>query len=336
VSWLSGVLIAAAVVTTRADDSSSSMAATVPTLPRAAPGSRKELPDALKKAVPVSISDLRTIQDHVTALVPKVSPAVVAVEIGFSSGSGVVISSDGLVLTAGHVAGRPNRDVKFIFPDGKVAHGRTIGADHDADTGLMRITDPGPWPNVPVGDLKHARLGDWVLALGHPGGFDAQRSLVVRLGRIISLVPGVLQSDCTISPGDSGGPLFDMHGRVIAIHSAISTSLDENFHVPITDVFDTWTELVSSTIPRPHLGATVVDDPPGCRLTAVESNSPAAMAGLKVGDHVVRVDGRDIVAAASLMRWLEETDPGDTLTLQVKRDDKTLSFALKLAPYIPK
>ena len=91
-----------------------------------------------------------------------------------------------------------------------------------------------------MGDLEQARIGDWVLALGHPGGFDLRRSLVVRLGRIIRLAPDALQTDCTISPGDSGGPLFDMHGRVIGIHSAISSSVAENFHVAVTEFYDSW------------------------------------------------------------------------------------------------
>src|SRR5208282_4466201 len=149
-------------------------------------------------------ADLRAIQQQVEALVPKVSPAVVAVEIDSASGSGVVISADGLVLTAGHVYENPEREVRFEFPNGKTAYGKTLGLDEDADTGLMRITDPGPWPYAALGDLKQARLGDWVLALGNPGGFDRKRSLVVRLGRLICVTPGVLQTDCTISPGDSG------------------------------------------------------------------------------------------------------------------------------------
>ena len=90
-----------------------------------------------------------------------------------------------------------------------------------------------------------------MLALGHPGGFDLRRSLVVRLGRIIRLETDALQTDCTISPGDSGGPLFDMHGRVIGIHSAISTSPAENFHVSVTEFYDSWDELVRARQRRP-------------------------------------------------------------------------------------
>jgi len=214
--------------------------------PKPAPANPKQLAAAFAKATPSSIADLQSMQQRVEALVTLVSPTVVAVEIGLHSGSGVVISQDGLVLTAGHVSGRPGREVLFTFPDGRTVHGKTLGVDHDSDTGLMKITDPGIWPHAATGELNHARLGDWVLALGHPGGFDPRRSLVVRLGRIIRIVPEALQTDCTISPGDSGGPLFDMYGRVIGIHSAISTSLTANFHVPITDFYQTWDQMVKT------------------------------------------------------------------------------------------
>ncbi len=222
----------------------------IPAVPKPAPARRSDLPDAFNKSVPASIADLKAIERHVKALAARVSPSVVAVKVDDGNGSGVIISADGLVLTAGHVCGGPDRKVdkvEFTFPDGKTARGKTLGLNEESDTGLMRITDPGPWPHVAVGELEHTRIGDWVLALGHPGGFDLRRSLVVRLGRLIELAPGVLQTDCTISPGDSGGPLFDMHGRVIGIHNAISISPADNFHVPITEFYDTWDSLVKGT-----------------------------------------------------------------------------------------
>jgi len=212
----------------------------LPPVPRPTPARRADLPAALTKPVPTSIADLRVIEQHVKALVARVSPTVVAVEVGTGSGSGVIISADGLVLSAGHVCGRPGRVVRFTFPDGKTARGKTLGVNLDNDTGLMKITDRGPWPYAAMGDLDQAQVGDWVLALGHPGGFDLKRSLVVRLGRIIEVAEDALQTDCTISPGDSGGPLFDMHGRVIGIHSAISSSLAGNYHVPVTEFYDDW------------------------------------------------------------------------------------------------
>ena len=111
------------------------------------------MPAGFGKAAPASIADLKAIEQHVKALAARVSPAVVAVEVGSGSGSGVVISADGLVLTAGHVCGGPGRNVRFTFPDGKTARGKTVGVNRESDTGLMRITDRGPWPHAAVGDL---------------------------------------------------------------------------------------------------------------------------------------------------------------------------------------
>jgi serine protease Do len=309
----------------------------IPAAPKPTPARRADLPTAFIGNAPTSLADLRSMERHVKALAARVSPAVVEVEVGNGSGSGVVISADGLVLTAGHVCGRPDRSVRFTFPDGKTARGKTVGVADDSDTGLMRITDRGPWPHAAMGDLKQARVGDWVLALGHPGGFDLRRSLVVRLGRIVKFLPGALQTDCTISPGDSGGPLLDMHGRVIGIHSAISTSVAENFHVAVTEFYDSWDQLAKGTsgdtqvsAPRAYVGATGADDPAGCRLTEVDENSPASRAGLKVGDVVLRVNGREIRLAAAFQRWVSEARSGDTLNIEIQRGEEVLSVRVKL------
>jgi len=309
---------------------------TRPIMPQPVRVNPKDLPVAFSKPAPTSVSDLREIQDHVAALVSRVSPAVVEVEVGNASGSGVVISEDGLVLTAGHVGEWAGRKVTFTFPNGKTARGTTVGVDEDSDTGLMMITDPGHWPHVNVGEMSHARLGDWTLALGNPGGFDLKRSLVARLGRIVRLMPGVVQTDCTIFPGDSGGPLFDMYGRVIAIHTAIASSAVENFHVPISEFFDTWNHLTAPP-PKPpparplaYSGLSVNDDAAGCRLSKIEKSSPAAKADLKVGDHLLSVNGRRIEVSAMFRHWLADSDPGEILQLEIKRGQKVLQVPIKL------
>ena len=311
----------------------------LPEAPKPTPTYRSDLRPAFTKEVPVTLDDLKTMEQHVKALAERVSPAVVAVEIGSSTGSGVVISADGLVLTAGHVCGAVDRQVSFTFPNGKTAHGKTVGVNFENDTGLMRITDRGTWPHAEMGDLRQARNGDWVLALGHPGGLDVRRSLVVRLGRIIRMDDDALQTDCTLSPGDSGGPLFDMHGRVIGIHSAISTPMAENFHVAVTAFYNGWDRLVKAPAPKnkadqpqAYVGATGVDDADGCRLTKVDEDGPAARAGLKPGDLVVKVDGREVKLYASFWHWVAQAEPGDTLNIEVKRGDQLLSLEIKVEP----
>lgn len=300
--------------------------------PKPAPVKREDLPLALRQDAPSSLEDLKSIEAHVQGLVARISPAVVAVRVEGATGSGVVISEDGFVLCAAHVCNEPNRDVRLVFPDGRSARGKTLGTNHETDAGLMKITDPGRWPHVDIGDLEQARLGDWVLALGHPGGFDRHRSMVVRLGRIIRLGSGALQTDCTIVSGDSGGPLFDTHGRVIGIHSRISESSAANFHVPIAAYHASWDRLVRGDNwgarrpePRSYVGVRGVDHPDGCRLEQVEENSPASKADLKVGDIVTKVNGQKVKDYDSFREFVTGTKPGEDLTLDVKRDDKEMS-----------
>ena len=330
---LAAVLLAA-IATTPAPESGSPAAAWPEPVPT--PVRRSDLPGAFTREVPASLDDLRAIQTRVEKLVADLSSSVVAVQIGQISGSAVIISTNGLVLTAGHVCGRPNRDVRLLFPDGRTQRGKTLGVDLGSDIGLIRITDPGSWPAVKLGDLKPVRVGDWVLALGHPGGFDRQRSLVARLGRIIQAEPEALRTDCTITTGDSGGPLFDLSGRVIGVHSFISESTADNYHIPVSHLYAGWNQLVrggsgAPAPPRVYVGASSVDGTGGCRLAAVEKDSPASQAGLRTGDLVLKVDGRAIKASAAFQRWIAEGQPGETLDLEIERDGHQLTVTVKLA-----
>ncbi len=214
--------------------------------PKPATIKREDLPLAFTRIAPGSVDELKTFEKHIEKLVSRISGAVVAVQVGRATGSGVVISEDGLVLSAAHVCRQPNREVIFTFASGKTARGRTLGTNHDVDAGLMKISAQGKWPHVEIGDLQGARTGDWVLGLGHPGGFEPDRAVVVRLGRLIRIGGASLQTDCTLLGGDSGGPLFDMYGRVIGIHSKIGDSTSANFHVSIQAYLDNWERLAKA------------------------------------------------------------------------------------------
>jgi serine protease Do len=301
------------------------------------PARRDDLPWALRKETPNTLDDLLVMERHIEELIERVTPAVVAVRVGGSAGSAVIVSPDGLALCAAHVGGAPDRTVRFTFPDGRTAQGKTLGANHGIDSGLMKITDPGPWPYVEVAEADDTRLGDWVLALGHPGGYDPERAVVVRLGRIIRRA-GLLQTDCTVVAGDSGGPLFDMHGRVVGIHSRISDSLSGNFHVPISTYLDTWDRLTNNEnwgIQRPPsrswIGVRVADHPDGCLLEDVEPEGPAFIAGLRPGDVVRRVNGERIEDADSFVSWIRTTRPDNELTVSVRRGEERLTMTVKVA-----
>ncbi len=320
------------------DDAKKTVSA--PSAPKPAPGLRASLSEVFRKPAPAHLEDLKAIERHVTELAARISPSVVGIGVGDARGSGVVISKDGLVLCAAHVSDRPGREARFTFSDGKTASGKSLGTDHEMDASLMKITDPGDWPHADLGDPDGARIGDWVLALGHPGGFDPQRSIVVRLGRIIRLAADAIQTDCTLTAGDSGGPLFDMHGRVVGIHSRISDSTADNYHVPIGTYFATWDRLARSetwggeerpTRP-PYVGADGADDPDGCRLERVDETSPAFKAGLKVGDIVVQLDDQPIQDRDSFLRRVRQAKPGDEIRFGIRRESQALSLTVKVEP----
>ncbi len=111
---------------------------------------------------------------------------------------------------------------------------------------MIRITDPGTWPFVEIDKSQSTKLGDWVFALGHSGGFDKERGIVLRPGRIVRIADQSLQSDCILIGGDSGGPLFDMTGRLIAIHSRVGAQLVVNMHVDIKVFKEKWNALLNS------------------------------------------------------------------------------------------
>lgn len=186
-------------------------------------------------------------QEQIQETAKRVMPAVVSITDQQSFGSGVVISKDGLVLTAGHVIIDSDRDFEVLFPDGRRVSAKPLGKNLNADAGMLKLEDFGddPLPFVEVGTADSVRLGDWVVAIGHAGGYDLGRTPPLRLGRVLRKESEAFTSDCTIIGGDSGGPLFDLDGRLIGIHSSIGDSIVENRHVSIQVFLDDWDRLES-------------------------------------------------------------------------------------------
>lgn len=297
---------------------------------------------ATAKRHPESVADLRAIQEQVRKVVDRARQTVVAVRIGGAVGSGVVVSEDGLVLTAGHVAMKPNLPVTFFFQDGSRARGMTLGLNGSLDSGMLRITDPGPWPHSPVAAAEDLQRGDWVVTLGQPNGFFKDRKPPVRLGRVLSVDDEVVQTDCTLVGGDSGGPLLNLQGEVVGIHSRISRSIISNFHVPISVYYDGWERLLAGQVwgtekdtkqasrTRPLLGlAGEIGDGP-CRVTQVFPGMPAARAGVKEGDIVRSYDGETINTFADLARKVLNSKPSKVVTLDIERDGEPMRIEVRL------
>ena len=303
----------------------------------------------LKKPAPSNIEELRAIQSQVNKIVAKVQPATVGLISGGASGSGVIISKDGYVLTAGHVSGEKDRNVIVIFPDGSRKKGKTLGLNRDIDSGLIKITDEGEFPFVEMGRSADLQLGQWVISMGHPGGYRPGRTPVVRLGRIQTANQSLISTDCTLVGGDSGGPLFDMDGRVVGIHSRIGVLITANIHVPVDTYRETWDRLAKSEVwgnkiggnggrgrrggdSRPgYLGVRGNDESDRAVISEIVPNSPAEKAGLRVGDVITKFNDRTITQFQELVEQVGNKRSGDEVSLEVQRGEEKLNFKLKLA-----
>ncbi len=274
------------------------------------------------------------MQDVQQRLIEKVLPSIVGVRVGPSQGTGVIVNEQGYVMTAAHVIGEPGRDATFILSDGRTVKGKTLGADYDNDAGLMQITDRGDWNPADVASSGKVKVGQWVLALGHPGGYQRGRNPVVRLGRVLRISDDGITTDCTLVGGDSGGPLFDMQGRVIAVHSRIGNSLTTNVHVPVAYYREGWDRLARGDAwglqPGivPFIGVTGSPQPDDPRIVQVNPGSPAERAGIQPGDIVTRFDGEALAGFDELVRAIREKKPGDKVKIEVRRASRTLKLDL--------
>ncbi len=212
------------------------------------------IPRVVQAADPSSVSELKRIEAKSRAVAARVVGATVgiinqslATSGRLGEGSGVVVSEDGIILTAGHVIAAPGTELTVIFPDGRRAAAKALGANFGRDSGLAKITEAGKWPHVEMGHSDEIKPGTWCLALGNPGGIQQGRTPPIRLGRVLNAGKDArfLVTDATVISGDSGGPLFDLEGRVIGIHSNIGANVTQNQHVPIDVYRQQWNDLVA-------------------------------------------------------------------------------------------
>ncbi len=286
---------------------------------------------SLNKPAPEGTADLRALETQVRQVVDRLIAATVSVQLGSTQGSGVIVTRDGYVLTAAHVIGAPGRDVSVVLADGRRVEAKSLGLNSNSDAGLLKISDVGEFPFVEMSNLNDLKVGDWCLALGHPGGYESGRPPVVRMGRIVNIRELVLQTDCTLVGGDSGGPLFDLDGHVIGVHSRIGAPTTLNLHVPMRAFTNNWERFVhsehidaSSSAQRALLGIDGQDDPQGARVTAVFPKWPADVAGLKTGDIVTKIDGSAIHNFAELKKILGGKQPGETVKIGFRRGEESL------------
>lgn len=294
-------------------------------------------------STPKSLADLRAIQEAMQSNLSRAREATVCLQIGEGSGSGVIVSPEGLVLTAAHVTGGVGEEVKVVMEDGTEYQGVSLGLNAKTDAAMLKITDSGPFPFVEYDKVDATKLGDWVFSLGHSGGFDKARGINVRIGRLVREAETTIQSDCMLIGGDSGGPLFDMTGKVIGIHSRVGASKEESMHVPLREFQAHWEELEKSdfvgegpfakkTVPGSgFLGMLVEDDleKKGLRVTELWEKGPAENAGIKVGDLIVEVEGEK--ATQELLKsTLGQLGSGQKISIKWTDGEETKEKELKL------
>jgi len=308
-------------------------------------GSAEEAPVVVRKPVlnrvPRDLADLRGMQTHVQKLAEQVLPATVAVQVGSAQGSGVIISPDGYVLTAAHVSGRPGRSATLVMFDGTKVSAQTLGIYRTLDAGLIKITQSprdDAWPHAVMGDSEKVESGQWCLVTGHPGGFEEQRPPVVRLGRVLSFQEdSTINTDCTLIGGDSGGPLFNMSGKVIGVNSRIGNPLTVNLHVPVNVYRESWDRLARSDTwgytpgQRPYIGVQGKPDGKDATVWRVFPDTPAARAGLQPGDLILRFGSRPVSDFAELQSLVRDERPGNRVKVVVHRGNESLQLVVTIA-----
>lgn len=266
------------------------------------------------------------------------APQVPREQESHSLGSGFIISADGYILTNAHVIDRAEK-ITVRLTDKREFKAKVIGADKRTDVALLKIQATG-LPKITIGDPDKVKVGEWVVAIGSPFGFDSSvtAGIVSAKGRSLpqeNYVP-FIQTDVAINPGNSGGPLFNMKGEVVGINSQIYSRsggyMGLSFSIPIDVAMDVVNQLRSTgKVTRGRIGVTIQEvtreladsfglpKVGGALISAVEKGGPADKAGVRVSDVILKFDGKVVKSSADLPHIVGMTRPGTKVDVQVWR-----------------
>ncbi len=265
------------------------------------------------------------------------------------SGSGVIVDPNGHILTNNHVVGDA-AEVEVRFSDKTKLFAQVIGKDPDTDLAVLKVTADHPLPAAHFGDSTTVKVGQWVLAVGNPFGLDRTVTLgvVSGIGREninLSRYENFIQTDASINPGNSGGPLFDLRGDIIGINTAIiNFAQGIGFAIPSNMAKHVMHQLITKgKVVRAWLGVGLqpltpelankfgVSENEGVLVNEVFERDPAALAGIKPGDVITKVDGALVDTTNKLSRLVGGLEPGSTTRVEVVRDGKRINLDVALS-----
>jgi len=304
------------------------------------------------------VSLLDAYSRAVIDVVERISPAVVRIDVRpeghprqAGSGSGVIVAPDGLILTNSHVVAGTSR-VMVATADGSNLVARVVGDDPDTDLALVRVDHGGSLPSATLGDSKHLKRGQLVVAIGNPLGFESTvtTGVVSALGRSLRastgrLIDDLIQTDAALNPGNSGGPLVSSRGEVVGINTAIIQGAQGIcFAIGANTAKFVLGELVRhARVRRAYIGIAAAQTALPRRLqheanvtqdsavivAGVEPKSPAARAGIETGDVMLSLDGHPVTGADDLIRFMTGERIGKKLKVETLRQGQRRSVTLE-------
>lgn len=266
------------------------------------------------------------------------------------SGSGFIVSPDGYILTNAHVVAKAD-EVSVRLTDRREFQAKVVGTDTRTDVAVLKI-DGTDLPAVRIGNEEALRPGDWVLAIGSPFGLEnsVTAGIVSATSRAVAGDVNVpfIQTDVAVNPGNSGGPLFNLQGEVVGINSMIFSRtggyMGISFAIPIDVAMHVRDQLVKTgRVVRGRIGVAVQDidaalsnsfgleRPRGALVSAVQENSPAAQAGIKPGDVILKIDDEEIDRTSTLSQYIAQRKPGELSTVIVWRDGREKKIDVRIA-----
>jgi serine protease Do len=318
-----------------------------------APASAKPVPDgfsALVEKMLPGVVNIATERPQQAAVGDPLKPAPsswsgrvgAAANEGRSLGSGFVIDPAGLIVTNNHVIDGAN-EIVVALHNGRRLKATVVGRDAKTDLALLRVQPKKPLTSLSFGNSDEAKAGDWVLAIGNPFGLGGSVSAGIISARNrqldAELYDDFIQTDAAINRGNSGGPLFDMDGKVVGVNSAILSpsggSIGIGFAIPSNTVATIVAKLKAhGRVERGWIGANVEDlddERAGARIGHVTPAGPAAAAGLKPGDIVVRIDGVQVRDSRMMQKLVVEAPVGRPLRFHLSRSGRPAAATVTVA-----